>query len=382
MPEPTTDSSSYRQGGGGPTPPVDGGAALLDWNESPLGPSPVAVARVCAHAKQLHRYPRGLVEAVTGRVAADLGVPPERVLLTNGVDEAADLLMVGASEAWSVLPGFFGYPDRARALGVTPRTITLDAAWEPQCAPEELSGAGPVFLAQPHNPTGSFFDPTWVTEVIRRAALVCLDATYAEFAESFPVDPAAAGRSIAEAVLAPGIDRTVVAEAMAEGRLAVFHSFSKSHGLAGLRVGALVAAPELTAQLRDRQRAYTVDTVALHALDGSLADLAHRRALRAHIRMMRPRFAAVLRDCPLLSDVRTTDANYVLARGADTAATSALVARLAARGVWISDGDVLGLPGWLRVSLGDEEALAKFSSALDAESAEPTTLTELGGSIR
>jgi hypothetical protein len=63
----------------------------LDWNESPFGPSPVAIQRVRANAGDLHRYPRGLLGTVTVAVAHAQGLDPAGVLLTNGVDEAIDL---------------------------------------------------------------------------------------------------------------------------------------------------------------------------------------------------------------------------------------------------------------------------------------------------
>lgn len=349
-------------------------AIRLDWNESPLGPSPIAVERLRAHAHELHRYPRGLAEAVTAAVAREQGLPADCVLLTNGVDEAADLLMAGASEAWSVQPGFFGYTDRAAALGVAARAVPLDDGWEPAVAPDALAGVGPIFLDQPHNPTGRYFDPAWVTEVVRRAALVCLDLTYADFADPVPGSPLDTGADRPWlAACPPGVDRDVIAEAMAQSRLAVFHSFSKSHGLAGLRVGVLAASPDLAETLRGRQRAFTVDTFALHALAGTLDDPDHRQALRRHVLELRPRYAATLAACPLLTDVRPTQANFVLARGTDEQAVAALVAGLGARGLWVKDCAPLGLPGWLRVSVGGETALAELAAALHAETTAPAT---------
>lgn len=350
-----------RLAAGRPTVPM-----RLDWNESPLGPSPEAVDRVRAHAHELHLYPRFLLPAVTEVAARDHGVPPERLLLTNGVDEAIDLLLADSTESWSVSPGFYGYTDRAAALGMTIRPIPLGDDWQPTLSPGDLAGARTVFLDQPHNPTGRYFDPAWVTDVVRGAGLLCLDATYSDFADPRPAE---AGDLLWDRAAPPGVDRDVLRDAMADSRLAVFHSFSKSHGLAGLRVGALIGSSELISRLRARQRAYTVDTVALHALAGSLDDPGHQDALRHHIVRSRREYVEALDESPLLPEVRSSQANFVLARGAGgPVATTALASRLGERGVWVKDLAELGLPGWLRVTVGDDEALADLVGALRAES--------------
>jgi histidinol-phosphate/aromatic aminotransferase/cobyric acid decarboxylase-like protein len=86
--------------------------ALLDWNESPIGPPPLAVKRVIDAADRLHRYPRGLTEEVTASAASYFGVANERVMLTSGVDEATDITLSLGTRAWGLQPGFDGYRDR------------------------------------------------------------------------------------------------------------------------------------------------------------------------------------------------------------------------------------------------------------------------------
>src|SRR5438132_642268 len=82
---------------------------LLDWNESPIGPSAMAVRRVVQAAPYLHRYPRGVVEEVSALTARYLGVSPGEVLLTAGVDEAVDLALRLAGRTWVIRPGFDGF---------------------------------------------------------------------------------------------------------------------------------------------------------------------------------------------------------------------------------------------------------------------------------
>lgn len=320
----------------------------LDWNESPFGPPAAAVARVLANARDLHRYPRGLLEAVTEAVALDNGVEPESVLLTNGVDEAIDLALLSVDTCWFVTPGFDAYADRARVLGRTARPIPLDASWRPALRPAELAEAGgAVFLAQPHNPTGQLFPAEWTDEVISRAELVFLDTTYADF-------------SSRPASLAHPEPR----DAARHPRLLMFRSFSKGHGLAGVRLGALIGAPRLLTRLRSRQRFHSVDSVALHAVAGALADPDHRARLRAHILAERPHYVAELATQPIFTEVRDTHTNFVVARCREDLSSAEVVKRLAEHDVWVRDGGPLGLPGWLRITVGTSDDLLRLAGAL------------------
>ncbi|WP_157253011.1 pyridoxal phosphate-dependent aminotransferase [Nonomuraea typhae] len=308
----------------------------LDWNESPLGPPPAAVARLRAHAADLHLYPRGLLEEVTADVARDSGAEPEAVLLVNGVDEAIDLVLGLVPGCRYVTPGFDAYAERARVLGRTARPIPLDAGWQPAGLPEP---GGAVFLAQPHNPTGGMFPAAWVRQVLEAAEVLVLDTTYADFAaQPYPVET--------------------------HPRLLVFRSFSKSHGLAGLRVGALTGSPRLIGRLRERTRFHSVDSAALHALAGALADPGHRARLRAHVLAERPRYAAELGRHPAIGEVRDTEANFVLARPREGLVAGEVAKRLAEHDVWVRDCGPLGLPGWLRVTVGTVDDLARLAGAL------------------
>ena len=243
------------------------GTSRLDWNEHPLGPSSQAVARVVAHAADLHRYPRGLLEAVTAKVACHHGVDAGSVLLTNGVDEATDLVLTLVDAAWFVCPGFDGYEQRARVWGRTLRRIPLDRAWEPTTEPGELAQGGAVFLAQPHNPTGNLFRRRWVRDVIDTAELAFLDEAYLDFTDV----PSHLG---------------LLAQ---HPRLLVFKSPSKAYGLAGTRLGVLIGSSALIGVLRARQRFYSVSSIALHALAGALDDLNHLARLRRYVQQMRRR---------------------------------------------------------------------------------------------
>jgi histidinol-phosphate/aromatic aminotransferase/cobyric acid decarboxylase-like protein len=293
---------------------------------------------VVAAAGRLHRYPRGLMEAVTALVADHLRVSPRQVLLTAGVDEAVDIALRLAERGWAVDPGFDGYPDRVTANGKPFHAIPLGPDWQPARGAEDLGVGDMVFLAQPGNPTGNLFDPAWIHEVRQAAQYVLFDETYQDF-------------SSRPGVLEHGID---------SDRLLVYRSFSKGMGLAGIRVGALVADAAVIARLEPARRFMPIDAVSLNAAAGAIEDPDYVKRLISHVLEARAALTALLRGCGLFAEVRDTETNFVLARPAAGAADRILGA-LARERIRIKTCDLLGLPGWFRISVGtwdDQERLA------------------------
>ncbi|MFI9503425.1 pyridoxal phosphate-dependent aminotransferase [Nocardia sp. NPDC052566] len=324
---------------------VEGVSELrLDWNESPIGPPQAAIGRMRAAAAELHRYPRGLLESVTAKVAGRHGVDPESVLLTTGVDEAVDLVLTLVDSAWFVTPGFDGYQARAEVLRRGSESIPLDADWQPIGLPHEYE-MGPedaVFVAQPNNPTGNIFRPEWVSRIADTAGIVFLDATYQDFVA----------------------DGTRVDALGAHPRVVRFYSFSKAYGLAGIRVGVLIGAPLLIATLRAHSRFHGVDSITLAAVDGVLDDDAYRIRIRDLVLAQRPRYVAALSQVPVFAEVRDTEANFVLARCGAGVEAATLIRQLAVLGVWIKDCAQFGLPGWVRITVGTAGDLTRLVSAL------------------
>lgn len=318
--------------------PSPGGDLLMDWNESPLGPPPAAVERVIAAAGQLHRYPRGLMTEVTELAAKHLGVTPKHVLLTAGVDEAIDITLSLAERAWGVEPGFDGYVERAAANNRPFHGIPLGADWQPTVDKVDAGAGDIVYLAQPDNPTGMLYDIDWIRRVRDTAEYVFLDETYHEFSARPSALPAAAD--------SPG--------------LLVYRSFSKAMGLAGIRVGCLVAEPAVIARLEPFRRFMPIDAVSLHAAAGLLSNTSFVNRLKDHVLTARPLLAAALRESGLFTEVRNTEANFVMAEPMPEIREQVFAA-LASERIRVKECGGLGLPGWLRVSVGtlaDQDRLA------------------------
>ena len=337
------------ENGGGAWAPVE--RTQLDWNESPEQPSPKAIAAILANVSSLNRYPRGLREATTAAVAEHFGMPPEGVLLTNGVDEAADLLLSLSGSAWCAVPGFQGYRHRAEVLGRQIRPIPLDEQWQPTTDPAELRRGGVVLVAQPNNPTGGMFRRDWVEAAAGHAELLCVDETYLEFGTRPSYLPLTRRH--------PG--------------LCVFRSFSKAWGLAALRIGVLLGDPALIARLADRQAFHSVGAIALHALRGALDDPDHVARQVRQVRQDRPLLVRLLTEADIFAEVRDTEANFVLARYRPAVPVGRVVAHLGQAGVDVKDCADFGLPGWLRVTVGSRRNLAALARGL-ASLREPVTV--------
>jgi histidinol-phosphate aminotransferase len=306
-------------------------------------------------APSLHRYPRGVMEEVSELTASYLGVSPDEVLLTAGVDEATDLALPLARRAWVVRPGFDGYVERAGATGKPVSVISLGPDWEPASHPDPAIGRDDiVFLAQPNNPTGNVFGEQWLADLRRTASFVFLDETYVDFSTR----------------------RSALAEANREPGLLVFRSFSKALGLAGTRLGCLVASADTLAGLRRGQRFLPIDSISLHAVAGTLQDTAHIERLTRYVCQARPALVEMLRSCGLFGDVRDTEANFVLALPRSDAVTAVESALLGER-IKVRACDPLGLPGWLRISVGSRDDLWRLGACLSRIGTSTTRLPVL-----
>jgi histidinol-phosphate aminotransferase len=183
-------------------------------------------------------------------------------------------------------------------------------------------------------------------------ALILLDEAYVDFVEA----PAAA---------ADGLRSLAV---RGEGLL-LLRTFSKIAGLAGLRVGYAVAAPEVVAMLERVREPFNVGRLGQAGALAAAGDTAHREATRQLVWAERRRLTEAFRARGL--GVTPSEANFLLVR--IDRASGPVVAALRARGVLVRDGAAVGLPEHLRISIGtaaqNTELLAALDAALDGRAA-------------
>jgi len=265
--------------------------AELGSNENPLGPSPRALEAMHAALTGAWRYPdpRGL--ALKSALSARLGVAIERIALGNGSHELLMLLaQCFADAAHSVVfpeYGFAVFPIATAAAGARPIRVPAfprDHASAPYGHDLDALAAAVradtriVYLANPNNPTGTWFDDDALARFLARVprdVLVVVDEAYHEYVD------------------APGLSGAM-RFADRHPNLVVTRTFSKAHALAGLRVGYLVADASTVAVIERLRESFNVNHVALAGAEAALADGGHLERVRAFNRSEREWLRAAL----------------------------------------------------------------------------------------
>ncbi len=339
----------YRPGRAAAGGPASG---KLSSNESPFAPSPSVQAAMAAAAGSVHRYPdqRRAHEAL----ARHLGVEPDRLVLTDGSDELCHLvasLVLGPGTA-AVLgdPCYSIDASVSLVAGAELRRVPLVKGDHDLAAMAvAAAGASVVWLPTPHNPTGVAVDPAALDpflDAVPPDCLVVLDEAYRAFAEP---------------------DRLPDALGLLErhDNLLVQRTFSKDAALAGLRLGYAIASPVLAEALSRIRAPFSVNSVGLAALEAWLADPSWHEMTLARVREERARLEAHLDRLGI--ERYPSSANFVTAR-IDHAR---LAAPLAAAGLAVRAGEDLGLPGWVRISVGWAPAMARLRAVLSEVAAPP-----------
>jgi histidinol-phosphate aminotransferase len=295
----------------------------------------------------LNRYPEPQPRALIERLAQLYQVTPQQLLICRGSDEAIDLLTrafcAAQRDAILICPPTFGmYAVAARIQGAplvevplrAERGFELDA--EGLLSNDRLAQVKLVFLCSPNNPTGNLLSEEAILAVadgLAGRALLVVDEAYIEFSQ--------------RASLATRIAKRPY--------LAVLRTLSKAHGLAGARLGTLIADPDVTALLGKLIAPYAVPQVILEAVTRLLSP-EHLRTLPTRIeriRSERSRLHQTLAALPGVTAVLPSAANFLLARFVDPAATlaRARAARLLVRELRA----VAGLEDALRITVGTPE---------------------------
>jgi histidinol-phosphate aminotransferase len=326
----------------------------LSSNESPLGPSPKAVEAVRALAGSLELYPDGASTALREAIARRYGLDSSRIICGNGSDELLALLAhvflhPGDEGIYSQF-GFLTYPICIRAAGGVPvvaeetdRTASVDAILAKTTARTKI-----VYLANPSNPTGTYIPFSEVKRLqagLPPHALLVIDAAYAEYVTR---NDYAAGLELAST-----LDNVVMTR-----------TFSKVHGLAGLRIGWAYGSAHVLDALNRVRGPFNLNGAAQAAGVASIEDVAHIERAIAH----NSRWLLWLAEeiAKLGVEVTPSVGNFLLLtfprQSGRTAADAD--AFLSARGFILRAVAAYGLPDSLRMSVGGEEANRGVVAAL------------------
>ena len=325
--------------------PIGSRAGLsLDLNESMAGCSPRVLARLRSlSAAEVSMYPQR--EVGERLIANFLNIPPEQVLLTNGIDEALSLLFTSYLGAGDELlfadPTFVMYPMLGKALGA--QMVRLKSG-EDLALPvaDLLARVSPrtrvIAIANPNNPTGLAAPRADLLRLAEAApdAAVLIDEAYFEFC----------GETIVGETI---VDKTLIPDLARHPNLFVVRTFSKAYGLAGLRLGVLTGAAEQIGYLRRFGLPFNVNAAALACMEEALADQAFVRDHVAQVKQGRERLAQLFNELGLR--FWPSETNFVLVRVGASAQT--FVESMQRRGILVRDFSASpGCDGCVRITVG------------------------------
>src|SRR5215468_5833150 len=239
----------------------------LASNENPLGPSPKAVEAIARALPQLHRYPDGSAFYLRRKLAERHGVSPDEILVGNGSNELIEMVvrtfLRPRDEAVMADQAFVIYRMVTQAVAATPKIVPLRHFTHDleAMADAVTSRTRLVFVANPNNPTGTIFRRAAWDAFLRalsgKQLLVVADDAYAEF------------------VTDPEYPDTIACRGEGDVPVVSLRTFSKLHGLAGLRIGYAVAPSGVVDALGRVRQPFNVNLLAQVAALAALDDHEH-----------------------------------------------------------------------------------------------------------
>lgn len=324
--------------------PGTGPSYKLASNENPLGCSPRAKAAFAEMADKLEIYPDGGARDLKAAIAKRFGLDASRIMVAAGSDEIFLMLarayLGPGDEAISTRHAFAIYviltqQQGAKAVEVPEKNFTadVDAILEAVTPKTKM-----VWLANPNNPTGTYIPYDEVKRLhagLPPHVMLVLDGAYAEF--------------VRRNDYAAGIELVSQSE-----NVVMTRTFSKLHGLAGLRLGWAYAPKGVIEAVEKVRMPFNVNLVAQHVGIAALEDEAFVETSLAHNDRELPRLIQGLRELGL--DVMDSVGNFCVAKFPTAKGRTAAeaLAYLKERGVTVRGLTGYRMPDHLRISVGTE----------------------------
>ncbi len=323
----------------------------LASNENPLGPSPASLEAIRRAAANLNSYPDGGL-ALRHVLAREYDVKMENVIAGSGseaiISNIVRTFLCDEDEILTTESAFGGFQVLAKSRGVRYRTVPYTSSWSydlPAIARAITDQTKIIYLANPNNPTGTFFSKQEFDAFYRyvpERVLIILDEAYFEYAKDNPRYPDSMNYRYDNVI--------------------TLRTFSKVYGLAGARIGYGFAHEELIANLLKVKLPFEPGTLAQAAGVAALGDRAFlHRSLESNFRGM-----SLLRGILTGCGVRFVEsqANFVMTVWPSKGEADFVVEGLLQSGVIVRPLAAWGLPRCVRISIGTEEELEFVDTAL------------------
>jgi histidinol-phosphate aminotransferase len=341
------------------TPDQSSGLIKLNANESVYGPSPKALAAMRAALENSNLYPDNDSPTLREKLARKHGVSAQQIVVGNGTTAllgviARTLLESGRNAVTSAC-SFISYPAvtqtacaRLVEVPLLARGFDLDAILKAIDANTRV-----VFLANPNNPTGSFLDADSIDRFLAkvpRHVIVVLDEAYSDYAQCFAQKR--------------GLEYSHALEYVRENRnVLVLRTFSKAHGLAGVRVGYAMGPAALILYIAQLQEVFALSTIAQSAALAAIDDEEHIQRALTNNAEQAEWMEETLKG--LGYDVLSTWTNFIAIEVGEDSRDFAR--RLRKKGVLVRPLGAWGAPTSIRVTLGTPEQNQFFVEALASE---------------
>ncbi len=340
----------------GQTVEAQGRSIKLSANESALGPSPKAVEAYKAAAERMFRYPDADAFAIRSMIAKTYNLNVARILMGIGSDELLSALVRAyAGPDDEVLYPTATFPmyriytlaTGAKVVQATDREYGADIdALLAKVTPKTKI----VILANPNNPTGTYTSKKELERLragLRDDILLIIDAAYAEYVEREDYD---AGASLVDATMNTVMSRT----------------FSKIHGMAGLRLGWCYACEDIISVVGRIRSPFNVSTPAQAAGIAALEDTTFQRQVIDHTRRWRETLIQRMKGYGL--SITGTEGNFVNIGFPDVPGRKAadLDAFLKNKGISVRPMAMFGLPQHLRITVGRDDEMQSLLEAIEA----------------
>lgn len=318
-------------------------------NENPLGPSPRAVEALREALGSVNLYPDGNSVLLREALSRKLGISTDRVLVTHGADEAFDLLAYAFLDRGDEVvvgdPTFSSYELAARTMGAKVRRVPLREYRQDVSAMMEAVSERTkmVVLCSPLNPTGTTVsgeELEGMLEALGGRALLVLDEAYLEYVTD-PRHPDA------------------LSYAAGHPEMVIARTFSKAYGLAGLRVGYVLCDPRVREALEKVKLPFNVNRLGQVAALAALEDEEHLERSRRVNEEGKSRLYALFQELGL--EYVPTQANFILVKNGRF---GDLYEDLLRKGVIVRAGEALGIPGHVRITIGDATQNDRLERAL------------------
>jgi histidinol-phosphate aminotransferase len=326
-------------------------AARIGANESVFGPSPMTIEAMQRSAPDMWMYCDPNNHDLREAIAAHHGVPPASIVIGEGIDGLLGYTVrLFIETGHRVVTSAGAYPTfNYHVTGFGGELVTVPYLGDSE-DPEALadlarqSGARLVYIANPDNPMGTWHGAERISRLIEampEGCLLCLDEAYIEFAPEGT---------------APAFDAS-------DPRVIRFRTFSKAYGLAGLRIGYAITAPETAAAFDRVRNHFGVSRMAQIAALAALGDAAHLASVQAGVTAARMRIGEIAVANGLTCVPSAT--NFVAVDcGSDGAFARRVLAGLLERDIFVRMPGVAPQDRCIRVSAGRGRELDLLGAAL------------------